>query len=274
MALLRPLRLFLPVLLIICAGSLRAAPDVDTLARVLRVDDLAQTLHAEGVQHGQTLDQQMLDGRGGAHWAQQVARVYSAERIASAIRQALDTELDPRQRQDCLAFFDSPLGREILSLEIAARVSMRAAEVEEAARAVHQALRDSDDARLAAVTRFVAVNDLIERNVAGTMSASFQFYRGLAEGEMLGLDEGAILDEVWSEEAQTREETEGWLFAYLLMAYQPLAPDELERYIGFSSSPAGQALNAALFDGFDALYQRISYELGLRLAAAMKASDI
>ena len=270
----RALRLVLPLLLVVCGARLWAAPDAAALARVLRVDELAQALHAEGLQHGQSLDADMLEGRGGAHWAQQVDRLYGTGRIAAAIRLTLAEGLAPVHLADCIAFFDSPLGQEILSLELAARVSMRDPQVEAAARAVYDGLKVREDARLAAVARFVAVNDLVERNVAGTMSASFQFYRGLAEGDMLGLDEAGILEEVWGEEAQTREETESWLYSYLLMAYQSLTPEEMQAYIGFSETPAGQALNAALFEGFDVLYQRISYELGLRLAAAMKASDI
>ncbi|TDK45131.1 DUF2059 domain-containing protein [Antarcticimicrobium luteum] len=255
-------------------GAARAATDVTDLVRVLRIDDLAQALHEEGLAHGQSLDADMLEGRGGAHWAGQVARIYGVRRIATAIREALAEALAPGQLAACIAFFDSPLGQEILSLELAARVSMRDSATEAAARAAYQDLRGGDDARLVAVTRFVAVNDLIERNVAGAMSANFQFLRGMADGEMLGLDEGGILDQVWNAESETRDETESWLFAYLLMAYRPLAPEQLERYIAFSESPAGQALNAALFAGFDDLYQEVSLELGQRIAAAMKASDI
>lgn len=268
------LRLVLPILLILCAGGLRAAPDVAALSRVLRIEALAQALHEEGLEHGRGLDADMLEGRGGPHWAAEVARIYAVERIAAAIDLALAEGLDPDQVEACGAFFGSPLGQEILSLELAARLSMRDPAVEEAARTAHGAVKGSADARLSAVSRFVAVNDLVERNVAGTMSASFQFYRGLAQGDMLGLDEGNILARVWSEEDATRDETESWLYAYLLMAYQPLTPEELESYIAFSETPAGQALNAALFEGFDALYQQISYEMGLRLSAAMKASDI
>lgn len=270
----RLLRLVLPVLLILGAGGARAAPDVAALSRVLRIEALAQALHEEGLEHGRGLDADMLEGRGGAHWAAQVARTYAVERIAAAIDQALAEGLEPDEMAACAVFFGSPLGQEILSLELAARVAMRDPAAEAAARATYEDLRGGADARLAAVARFVAVNDLVERNVAGTMSASFQFFRGLAQGDMLGLDEGSILSEVWGEEAATRDETERWLYSYLLMAYRPLAPEELESYIVFSESPAGQALNAALFEGFDRLYQQISYEMGLRLAEAMKASDL
>ncbi|TDE34522.1 DUF2059 domain-containing protein [Antarcticimicrobium sediminis] len=277
MALLRRAGACLSLLVMFFASGLWAGPDATDaadLARLLRVDDLAEALHHEGGDHGTALDQDMLDGRGGAHWARQVAGIYGTDRIATAMRRALAKLLAPDDVAACAAFFDSPLGQKILSHEIAARVAMRNDAIEAAARDVYDSLKGGDDPRLAAVMRFADVNDLIERNVAGALSSSFQFRRGLVEGGVLDLDEAGLLAEVWSEEGETRQETEKWLYGYLLMAYQPLSLPEMERYIGFSQGPAGQALNAALFDGFDGLYRQISYELGLGIANAMMASDI
>jgi len=274
MTALRRLGISLAVILYVCAAALNAAPSGEDLARVLRIDDLAQALHQEGIDHAQSLEAEMLGGRGGAHWSRQVAGIYDADRIAGAIRDVLTDDLGEDEAIQTIAFFDSPLGQEILSLEIAARVAMRDADVEAAARSIHDGLKGTDDSRLALVARFVTVNDLVERNVAGAMGASYQFLRGLSDGGATGLDDAAILAEVWAEEPATRDETESWLFAYLLMAYRPLSDVELQTYVTFSESPAGQALNAALFAGFDALYRAISHELGLALAGALAASDI
>lgn len=265
---------YLAVVLFLAATALQAAPSGEALARILRIDELAQALHQEGIDHAQNLDADMLEGRGGAHWGRLVARIYDVDRIAGAIRAVLSDDLGEEVALHVMAFFDSPLGQEILSLEIAARVSMRDADVEAAARAAYDGLRGTGDSRLVLVNRFVEVNDLVERNVAGAMSASYQFLRGLTDGGATGLDDAAILAEVWSEEPATRDETESWLFAYLLMAYRPLTDEDLTAYIAFSESPAGQALNAALFAGFDVLYRAISHELGLGLAGALATSDI
>jgi len=268
------LRICLAILTVVLAGPLQAASEGEALARILRLEELATALHEEGLDHGRSLDAEMLTGKGGTYWAGEVAELYDADRIAGAIRAALTEELAADQIAASAAFFETPLGQEILALEIAARVSMRDADVEAAARATYDALKGTGDARLALVSRFVEVNDLVERNVAGAMSASVQFLLGLSDGGASGLDDSAILAQVWGEEGATREETENWLFGYLLMAYRPLSDDDLAAYIAFSESPAGHALNAALFSGFDVLYRGISYELGLRLAAAMKSSDI
>lgn len=269
-----PVWLVLPFVLAMSAPALWAGPEAGKLARVLRVGDLALALHEEGLVHGRSLEREMLSGRGGTHWMDEVARIYATERIAGAIRQALSDRLASEHAAASLTFFDTPLGQEILALEVAARISMRDPQIEEMARAAYDDRKRGEDARLQQIARFVVVNDLVERNVAGAMSASYQFFRGLADGDAIDLGEAEILAEVWAEEQETRTETESWLFGYLLMAYQPLSYAELERYIAFSKSPAGGALNAALFEGFDVLYRQVSYELGLRIAAALKASDI
>ncbi len=60
----------------------------------------------------------------------------------------------------------------------------------------------------------------------------------------------------------------------MLLAYRPLSEPELEAYIVFSETDAGQALNGALFDGFDAMYLFISHALGVQVAQAGTYSDL
>ncbi|MGD9864718.1 MAG: hypothetical protein AB7S99_16065 [Pseudodonghicola sp.] len=269
-----PRALALLVLLLV-AGPLRAAAGAEDLARLLRVDDLAQALHEEGLSHGGDLDSGMLDGQGGDHWAAEVARIYDTDRIAAAVRRALAEGLSAAQIAESAAFFGSPRGQTIVGLEISARIAMRDRQVEQTARAAYeQLLETGDDDRLAAIRRYVEVNDLIERNVTSAMNASYRFLSGMAEGGAIQLDDAAVMAQVWGEEEATRAETESWLYAYLLMAYRPLAPEDLAAYIAYADSAAGRALNAAMFEGFDSLYQGISFALGLRLAAAMRASRI
>ena len=76
------------------------------------------------------------------------------------------------------------------------------------------------------------------------------------------------------EEPEIRAETEGWLFAYLHLAYGPLPVDDLETYLAFSRTDAGKALNAALFDGYEAMYRDISYALGRAVALSAQGNDI
>ena len=251
-----------------------AETSIRALAGVLRLDEMIAVMQTEGLVFGDDLDRDMLGGQGRAFWEDEVSRIYNVGRVTDTVHIALGADMTAPQRTRAAAFFGSALGQRILTLEISARVAMAQAEIEEIARANYAALQGGDDPRLRAVSRFVTVNDLLERNVAGALSASYSFMTGLVDGGASEMDEDEIFAEVWAQELETREDTESWLFGYLLMAYQPLSDAELQAYIAFSETPSGRALNAALFNGFDAGYRRISYDLGRSIARISVSSDL
>lgn len=244
------------------------------LGRALQLDDVVAVLAEEGWTHGRNLDDDMLGGGGGDRWARQVRDIHDPDRMKEALVAAFAETMSPEQMAESIAFYDTAVGRNILSLEISARKAIADPMIEDIARATYDQLKGGDDPRFAAVARYVAINDLIERNVAGAMSSAFQFYRGLADGGALDIGEAEILADIWADEAQTRADTESWLFGFLLMAYRPLPAEDMEAYNAYSLTPAGKAMNAALFSGFDVLYAEISYALGLSVARAMAASDL
>ncbi len=108
----------------------------------------------------------------------------------------------------------------------------------------------------------------------GALNASFHFYRGLVDGGAFEMTESDILRDVWDQEDNTRNDTREWLFAFLLMAYGPLEDGELSDYVALSGTDAGQALNRALFAGYNRMYDELSYALGLAAAQQMKTQDL
>ena len=55
-----------------------------------------------------------------------------------------------------------------------------------------------------------------------------------------------------------RQNTTEWVYSFLLLAYEPLEDADLETYIAFSETGAGQDLNAAMFAAFDGMSYRES----------------
>lgn len=251
-----------------------AGPQTENLSRVLKVDEVVSVMRDEGLRYGDSIDTDMLGGQGGPFFQARLREIYDADAMTGFVLNALTAKLDAAAVIGTLGFFDTDLGQRILRLENAARVAMSDPAVEEIARDTHRDLAGGPDLRLAAVARFIAVNDLLERNVASALSSNYHFFRGLAQDDRGGLSEDDILTDVWAQEEELRNDTENWLFGFLLMAYRPLSDAELAAYIRFSESPEGQALNAALFDGFDTMYRSISYALGRATAGVMAASDI
>ncbi len=122
--------------------------------------------------------------------------------------------------------------------------------------------------------RYITTGDMLNRNVTSALNSNVQFLRGLAEGGAIEMSEDDILADVSGDLDATREDTASWLFGFLLLAYHPLDDTELEAYIAFSQSDAGQALNRALFNGFGAAYDDISYALGRAVALNMTTQEL
>ncbi|WP_370304332.1 hypothetical protein [Pseudooceanicola sp.] len=241
---------------------------------MLLLPEVVDLLRGEGLRNGETIDADFLGGRGGRHFAAEVARLYDAAAMLATLRRHLSDGMSGGQISRSLAFFDSETGRRILRLEVSAREAIREPSGEEAAGAAFAAAQARGDLRAQAVEEFIAVNDLDDRNVAGALTSNYRFFRGLTEGGGNRMSDGEILDQVWSQADSLRDETSSWLRAYMFMAYQPLDTEEMAAYLAYSRSPEGQALNAALFAAFDEMYSAIYYGLGLAVAQAMGASDL
>ena len=244
------------------------------LVDVLQLREAAAILRDEGLAHAAELERDMLEGRGGAGWRTQVEAIYDPERMVEAVRGALGAELEGAALEETVAFFGSDLGTRIVTLENAARAAMIAPDIEAAARDRHARLSEAPDARFAQVADFIASGDMITRNVTSAMNANVQFLRGLAAGDAVQMDEAEILADVAGALEEITADTESWLFGFLLLAYHPLTDAELARYLAFSETRAGQALNRALFDGFGAAYEDISYALGRAVALNMTAEEL
>ncbi len=261
--------------IVFCVTALPAWSDarVTVLMDALRLPQLVEALRAEGISDADDLNADMLRGQGGAFWQQQVSRLYDTGAMKDTFHRALEEGLDDAALDVAVQFFDSTRGQRITELEIAARGAMADEAVEEAAAAAFAALPEGDDhARL--VSEFITLNDLLELNVALTMSSSYQFSRGLADGGLLEMSEEQILSEVWESEEGLRSDAEVWLRGYFFLAQQPLDLADLEAYVAFAESSAGADLNAALFAGYEAIFTDIAYGLGRAVAMNAAGNDI
>lgn len=252
------------------------------LMDVMGMDDIVQIMREEGLAYGGDLGRDMLAGQGGPVWGRQVDRIYDVDAMSTMVRAGFREAFGTTDPEPLIRFFESETGRQIVSLEIAARRAFMDEDIEETAReAFRQIEADLDapsprgiDPHLSAIEAYVEANDLIGFNVMGAMNANMLFFRGLIEGGALEMTEGEILSDVWEQEDETRAETREWLYAFLMLAYQPLEAEEISGYADLSLTPAGRAMNRALFAAFDDMYGTLSHALGLAIAAQMLTEDL
>ncbi|MEN9410677.1 MAG: hypothetical protein RL216_2651 [Pseudomonadota bacterium] len=254
------------------------AAQVDALLAAMRIDDTIEVLREEGIDYGRTLEADMFAGTGGAGWEATVGLIYDGQRMREAFGQALAQELaaEPEAIGEIVAFFASDLGQRAVALEIEARRAFLDDATEEAAKVAVEELRAEEGPRLALLDAFVAVNDLVESNVQGALNANLSFYQGMDEGGAFGgeMTEDQMLSDVWAQEPEVRQSTTDWVYSYLHLAYGPLSDAELQAYIDFSRTEAGQTANAALFAAYDQVFTPISRALGVAVARQLQGQDI
>jgi hypothetical protein len=248
------------------------------LGEVMQLDALFGVLREEGIAYGAELETDMFPGGGGPGWERAISDIYDISVLRPRFDQALRDGLAPHP--EALAaitdFFSSDLGARILTLEIEARRAFLDEAAEDAARVAADKLRAGRDPRARQIERFIEAADLLEMNVAGALSGNLAFMTGMNETGINGvtLPEEDVMAQVWGQEEQIRIDTESWLHAYLGLAYSPLTEAELDEYIAFWESPAGQRLNAVLFLAFDEVFSTVSQDLGRATGQAMLGQDI
>lgn len=270
-------RVLLAVPTIACLVPLPALGErIDALYEALGLSEAIAIISEEGAALGAEIESELFPGRGGDRWKAEIARVHDPAAMEADLRAGLDAELAGVDLAPAEAFFGSDVGRRIIRLENSARRAMLDAEVEEAGVEILEDMIRSRDPRLDALKEFAEINELVELNVAGALNSNYAFYVGFAEGGAFGdaLDEGDLLADVWAQEEAVRSETEEWVFSLLATAYGPLADEELDAYIAFSRTSAGQATNLALFAAFDGMYSRLSRNLGLAAARFFVEKDL
>lgn len=238
------------------------------LLDALRLDDMVEIMHREGLDYGADLGEEMMPGRDLSEWKREVGRVYDLDKMVDGMQAAFVQQLGDVDVSPLMTFFTSELGAEIVALEYSAREAFLDESVEEAAIDTIAQMEEAKEPRLEQIKAFVTGNDYIETNVVGALNANFAFYTGMIDGGgiEMALDESEILAMVWEQEPEIRENTEEWLHSYLFMAYQPLEDDELATYKALLATDEGRALNRALFEAFDQMYVAISHQLGVSIS--------
>jgi hypothetical protein len=249
---------------------------IDPLFDALGLGELLAIMREEGQGYGADLEAELFPGRGGAEWAQIVSRIYDVDRMGEEIRRGLDAALDDSEIAAITRFFSGEQGRRIVSLELAARRALLDDTVEQSARDTWQALRDEGSPRWDQLEEFARINDLVESNVAGAMTANYAFYMGLIDGRAfeVPMTEDQVLSDVWSQEDQIRQDTIDWVYSFGALAYLPLGEKDFADYIAFTATPEGQAMNAALFSAFNAMFTGMSRQLGFGAARFIIGQDI
>ncbi|MEI4470581.1 hypothetical protein [Frigidibacter sp. MR17.24] len=253
-----------------------AADEVARLEALIAVPELLDLTREEGASYAEDVEAELFPGKGGASWIEEVRGLYDPARTGPVFDAAFRDVLAGRDTAPIAAFFGEGIGARAVPLEVSARRAMLDDDVEDDATLKAGNLMAARDPRFRSLGAFIEAGDLVEANVIGAMNANLAFWRGLSDGGAFPepMAEEDMLDKVTAQVEDIRSETRDWLFAYFALAYAPLGEGELAGYTAFTASAPGQALNAAVFAGFDAVFTDVSYRMGLAAAQRIAGQDL
>ena len=263
--------------LLLLAGSATAdetQAQFEALLNALQIEETVHVMHDEGVAYGKEVGADMLPDADAVSWQRVVNRIHDADKMRALVERGFADALAGEDLKPMLDFLQTPRGQNIVGLEIAARRAFLDGAVEEAARDRLEQRRDENAPVLEQISQLIRDSDLIERNVTGALNSNLMFYNGLVDGGALEMSQDDILSDVWSQEDTVREDARDWMNAFLLMAYEPLEPEDLQAYVEFYRTPAGRVLNRAMFDAFNRMYEELSYILGRAVARHMQSEKL
>lgn len=253
------------------------SPELQALFAAVEMDENFEILAEIGLEDAVGLEETLFPGRGGAAWRGILSGYYQPDPL-----QQVFVESFPQDRMSAAdiaavtQFFASPLGDRIIAGELEAWRAISDEATEIAANEVYFRLLEEDAPRIEQLTRFNEVNGFVDLNVSGALNSNYAFYRGMSDAGAYeqALPPAMMLNEVWGQEPQIRRDTVLWLFSFQIMAYEDLTDAEMEAYIAYSETPAAQAYNAALFAGFDAVFETMSYRLGSTAALFLSGETL
>ena len=251
----------------------------DRLWEVLEISSLMPVLQDEAVVEATGMEGTLFRRGGTGQWIELVKQIHDPKRLEDLFREGADKKLDQfdsRLIEKAEEFYESDLGKRILAKEFKVRIDFVSKETEDKAKLDFARAEEEGSSRVDLINRLIDEADLIEPNVAGGMNAIMAFSRGFSDGGgyPMPMDHQQILTYTIEQEPQLRSDTQDWIGAYLMTAYAPLSDAELERFIDFSVSPEGRALSEAMFSGFDLLYNKTSYELGMAAASQISGREL
>lgn len=258
------------------AATAQEAP-AEAVFEALQLTAMMDVLAAEGAASSEDLADSLFGGGPApASWTETIDGIYDAQAMRESALDGLTASLEGEDTAAMLLFFEGEPGRDLIALELAAREALLDEAVEEAAREAAAVAVADESPRLALLRRYAEANDLVETNVVSALNTNLAYVEGLRMGGALdpATTEGDVLADVWAQEGQVRAEATEWLYSFLLMAYGPASDEDIEALIDFSATEPGRALNRAVFDAFDEVFEGISREMGQASARYMITEEL
>ncbi len=257
------------------ATCVAAHADVDRLMAALQFDAVVDTMVAEERAHGAALAEGFFPDAPQDGWQDRVDSIHTIERATGILRREMAEVFADYDLEPMIAYFETDAAQIILGLEASARAAFSDQSLVEAIQADIDGLIAARPELFDQIQDYIEYTDLVEQNVQAAFLSNVAFAAGLIEGgQFQGMAPERLAAEMWAGEDATRADTENWLNAFLMTAYGPANPEDLQIYINSALTPDGTILNAAINRAFQRLYAETSFDMGQAVAEFMGGDEI
>jgi len=191
-----------------------------------------------------------------------VSEHFAAEVLYTKIKLEFQRSLEPARLETALAWYDSPLGKRIIGQELAALVATGGPQ------AVAELERNRPSSRrLDLIERLDAGGGASETTVDVTVAIVRSLTRAFQPGlpAVAGLTRDQLDKQITQARNRTLEDMRRLCLVSMLLAYRGLSDDELDQYVQFVESDAGQwymsVMNGALLTAVNAAAAATASEL-------------
>lgn len=266
-------RVVLASVLSVSGATAVGATEVQELYGALRLNDIVDIIHQEGVEQIDVYAENYIPPRSASQFAQQAQSIFDRKEIKSALLDGL-TKLEPNQMAQALDYFTSAQGVFFAGLETTARAAISDDAVEEQAKEMVAQAQRNDPSRIALLEQSIETLQMVDYNIQAAQESQYSFLSELAQADVIDFSQGEILALIAEDQSALTDMVQEWLLAFTYMAYSPATDDELLGYIAFQTSEAGQALNESLFDAFRVMDVTQSRKMGRLVASFMAAQEL
>ena len=201
-----------------------------------------------------------------------VQQAFSPDRFKQTIIKEVRASMTVKDLDTVLKWLDSPLGKKLTRLEEAASTPETLSKVKEFAARLQQS--PPTETRLNILRRLDAAVKATEANVEIVMNTqlavAFAVVKSLPQEQQGSLK--AIAAELKKNRPQVEAAMKSQTLIFSLYTYQNLTNAELERYIRFATSPAGEKYHRATLSGFKKAFLDGSIKWGNSIADILNHS--
>ena len=248
------IRLPLALCLMLAASLTLAESQIDKLMQLSGINHQLEAIPS-------SLDAGLNQASGG-EGMQEVSAImhehFAPEKLKKSTRKSLDKNLSGGDVKKVLEWLESPLGRKITNMEVAAS----SGDPKKMQAAMPELM--NDEKRVALVKKLDDAVLATESSVSMSMGMQKAMLAGVISKSPQGMDQ---LDQmVESMRPQIEAQYDKYIIPSMVYTYRSLSHKELERYIDFAKTGAGQRYHKAVFSAMSEAVNKASEAVGRSLS--------